>query len=162
LGPPEIIVSDSGSEFVGTEFRQRVKQMAVEVKQVPVESHNSVGKVERYHIPLRRAYKIIRSELKDSDTDEDSCLQMAVKAINDTARTDGLVPTLLVFGAYPRISATDAPTPTVLKRAEAIQKAMSQLRTLTARRKITDASNIRNGPKTTVIIDLPLTSEVLA
>lgn len=48
--------------------------MAVEVKQVPVESHNSVGKVERYHIPLRRAYKIIRSELKDSDTDEDSCL----------------------------------------------------------------------------------------
>ena len=29
---------------------------------------------------------------------------MAVKAVNDTAGLDGLVPTLLVYGAYPRIS----------------------------------------------------------
>ena len=35
---------------------------------------------------------------------------MAVKAINDTAGPDGLVPTLLVYGAYPRISNPDPPT----------------------------------------------------
>lgn len=29
--------------------------------------------------------------------------QMAFKAVNDTAGPDGLVPTLFVFGAYPRI-----------------------------------------------------------
>jgi hypothetical protein len=29
---------------------------------------------------------------------------MAVKAINNTAGPNGLVPTLLVYGAYPRIS----------------------------------------------------------
>jgi hypothetical protein len=35
---------------------------------------------------------------------------MAVKAINDTADPDGLVPTLLVFGAYPRMTEFDPPT----------------------------------------------------
>ena len=38
--------------------------MAIEVKEVPVEAYNSVGKVERYHAPLRRVYKIISSELE--------------------------------------------------------------------------------------------------
>ena len=40
--------------------------MAIEVKEVPVKAYNSVGKVERYHAPLRRAYKIISLELKDA------------------------------------------------------------------------------------------------
>ena len=73
--------------------------MAIEVKEVPVEAHNSIGKVERYHAPLRRAYEIISLELKDAS--EELTLQMAVKAVNDSAGADGLVPTLLVFGAYP-------------------------------------------------------------
>jgi hypothetical protein len=40
--------------------------MAIEVKEVPIKVYNSVGKVERYHTPLRRAYKIISSELEDA------------------------------------------------------------------------------------------------
>jgi hypothetical protein len=32
---------------------------------------------------------------------------MAIKAINDTTGPNGLVPTLLVYGAYPRISNLD-------------------------------------------------------
>jgi len=35
---------------------------------------------------------------------------MAVKAVNNTASPDGLVPTLLVYGAYLRISNPDPPT----------------------------------------------------
>ena len=35
---------------------------------------------------------------------------MAVKAVNDTAAPDRLVPTLLVYGAYLRISNLDPPT----------------------------------------------------
>ena len=34
---------------------------------------------------------------------------MAVKAINNTAGPDRLVPTLLVYGAYPKISNLDPP-----------------------------------------------------
>lgn len=75
--------------------------MGITCKQVPVEAHWSIGKVERYHAPLRRAYEIMRTELNSSTSDA-AVLQMAVKAVNDTAGPDGLVPTLLVFGAYPR------------------------------------------------------------
>ncbi len=32
---------------------------------------------------------------------------MAVKAVNDLAGPDGIVPTLLVFGAYPRLTEMD-------------------------------------------------------
>jgi hypothetical protein len=45
---------------------------------------------------------------------------MAVKAVNNSARPDGIVLTLLVFGLYPRITEIDPPSPTIAKRAEAI------------------------------------------
>ena len=52
---------------------------------------------------------------------------MAVKAINDTAGPNGLVPTLLVFGAYPRMNELDPPTPSITDRAAAIHKAMEEI-----------------------------------
>jgi len=51
---------------------------------------------------------------------------MAVKAINNTAGPDGLVPTLLVYGAYLRIGKLDPPAPSVIDRAAVIQKAMAE------------------------------------
>jgi len=36
--------------------------MAIEIKEIPVEAYNSIGKVERYYQPLRRAYEIIRDK----------------------------------------------------------------------------------------------------
>ena len=50
---------------------------------------------------LQRAYKIITDKLQGQGTTKEINLQMAVKAVNDTAGPDSLVPTLLVFGAYP-------------------------------------------------------------
>jgi hypothetical protein len=38
--------------------------MAIKVKEVPIEVYNSVGKVERYYMPLRRVYEIISLKLK--------------------------------------------------------------------------------------------------
>jgi hypothetical protein len=88
-------------------------------------------------------------------------LQMAFKAINDSAGPDGLVPTLLVFRAYPRMVESDAPSPTVAQRATAIKKAMAEIQKLRAERQVADALNIRNGPKTDAIHDLPPSSPVL-
>ena len=99
LGPPDQIVHDAGKNFSSAEFRQQAKAMAIEVKEVPVEAYNSVRKVERYHTPLHHACEIISLELEGAS--EELILQMAVKAVNDSAGPDGLVPTLLVFGAYP-------------------------------------------------------------
>ena len=49
-------------------------------------------------MPLRYIYKIISLKLKGAS--EELTLQMAVKAVNDFAGLDGLIPILLVFGAY--------------------------------------------------------------
>jgi hypothetical protein len=45
--------------------------------------------------------------------DKDMALQMAFKAINDTARPDGLVLTLLVYSTLPRMVKYDASLPTI-------------------------------------------------
>jgi hypothetical protein len=52
---------------------------------------------------------------------------MAIKAINDTASPDKLVPILLVYGAYLWMSNLDPPTPSVIDRAAVIQKAIAEI-----------------------------------
>ena len=73
--------------------------MAIKVKKVLIKAYNSIRKVERYYIPLRCVYKIISLELEDAS--KKLTLQMAIKAINNSAGPNRLVPTLLVFSAYP-------------------------------------------------------------
>ncbi len=85
--------------------------MGIKVKIVPVEAYNSVGIVECYYGPIRRAYLIIIAEIPGIN--KDMALQMAFKAINDTIGPDGLVPTLLVYSASPRIVEYDALLPTI-------------------------------------------------
>lgn len=84
-GPSDIIVHDAGTNFSSSEFRQNASAMAIAVKCVPVEAPQSVGMVERYHGPLRRAYNIITDELKNQTSTKEIRLQMAEKPINDTA-----------------------------------------------------------------------------
>jgi hypothetical protein len=38
---------------------------------------------------------------------------MAFKALNDTAGISGIIPTLLVYGALPRLSEYNTPAPTI-------------------------------------------------
>src|SRR5271170_6297437 len=52
---------------------------------------------------------------------------MAVKALNDSTGPNGLVLTLLVFGAFPRMSDSDVPAPSIQQRAVAIRKAMEEI-----------------------------------
>ena len=86
---------------------------------------------------------------------------MAVKAINDIASLDGLVPTLLVYRAYLRISNLDSPTPSIMEWAVAIRKAMAKIVKLRAKQTVNNALHYRNGPNTTLVHDLPLNSKVL-
>jgi hypothetical protein len=101
-------VYNAGKNFTATKFKQLVFSMLIKVKEVPVKAYNSVGLVERYYALLRRAYEILKAELKDKHINKEIILQMAVKAVNDSARPDKIVLTLLVFGSYPRITEIDA------------------------------------------------------
>ena len=159
LGPLDQITTDARKNFASKEFAQNANMLGVKLKIVPVEAHNSVGIVERYHGPVRRAYSIITTEIHNID--KDMALQMAFKAINDSAGPDGLIPTLLVYGAYPRMTEYDAPSPTVAQRAMAIKKAIAEVQKLRAKRQVADALNTRNGPSTTSVHDLTLNSDVL-
>ncbi|KAH0425958.1 polyprotein [Colletotrichum camelliae] len=158
LGPPDWIVADAGRNFDSTEFKQSARLVGTEVKIVPIEAHNSVGKVERYHAILRRAYEIIRKE--SPSTPPEVALQSAVKAVNDTAGPQGIVPTLLVFGAYPRTTDDSPPSAEVTERAEAIRKATIEVRNLHAKRKVSNGLAARNGPDVTPLHQLPLNSNV--
>ncbi|KAI1185280.1 hypothetical protein F5B17DRAFT_42530 [Nemania serpens] len=133
--------------------------MGITVKEVPVEAHWSVGKIERYYGPLRRAFEILNAEL-GTTCSKDSILQMAVKAVNSTAGPNGLVPTLLVFGAYPRMNFDSPPSPSTIQRQNAMDKAMKELRTAAADRQIRDALDTRNGPDVSDVLGLPIGHEV--
>ena len=106
--------------------------MSIQIKEVPVEAHNSISKVERYHEPLRRAYKIIRIELLNAFAE--LCLSLAVKAINDTVDLKGLVPTLLVFEAYLKLSDTSLLSSGIYARATVVRKVMKKLNNIRAQR----------------------------
>jgi len=86
---------------------------------------------------------------------------MAVKAINNTASPDGLVPTFLVYGAYPRISKLDSPAPSITERVAIIRKVIAKIVKLRAKQTINNALYYRNGPNITLVHDLSLNSKVL-
>ena len=161
VGPPDYITHDAGKNFVSKEFRQLATPLGTNTKCVPVEAHWSIGLVERAHPILRRAYQIIMEELKGDGISEHILLQMAVKAVNDTAGPEGLVPTLLVYGAYPRMNDLNPPTPSMTQRAKAIKHAMEEITKIRARQQVNTALNHQNGPSVTPIHDTPLNSPVM-
>jgi hypothetical protein len=48
--------------------------MLTKVKEVPVKAYNSISKVEKYHIPLQRLYKILRDKLKEENLNKELIL----------------------------------------------------------------------------------------
>ncbi|KAF2470266.1 uncharacterized protein BDR25DRAFT_355382 [Lindgomyces ingoldianus] len=132
---------DAGKNFTSLEFRAKASLIAIEIKEVLVEAHNSVEK----------------SECAPNMTIENA-LQAVVKAVNDTAGPDGLVPTLLVFGAYLQITETSPPSPNIYTRAEAIRKAMQEIKRIHAKTQVSLVLATQNGPDTTPIKELALQS----
>jgi hypothetical protein len=133
--------------------------VGIKVRIIPIKAHNSVGIVKRYHGPIRRAYSIITTEIPDIS--KDMALQMAFKAINDTAGPDGLVLILLVYSAYPRIAKHDPLSLLVTQRALVIKKAMAEIQRLWAKRQVNDALSTRNGLSIYDVNNLIINSDVL-
>jgi hypothetical protein len=113
--------------------------MVIELEEVPVETHNSIGKLEQYYALLRRTFEIITADLQGQNVSNETVLQIAVKAVNDIAGLDGLVPTLLVFSTYSCITNMSPPSPPIAARAIAIHKAMAEVRKVKAKQQIGDA-----------------------
>jgi hypothetical protein len=153
-------VYNARKNFTVIEFKQLISSMLIKVKEVPVKAYNNVGLIERYHALLRCAYEIIKKELKNEHINKEMILQIAVKAVNDSARPDRIVPTLLVFGSYLRMTEIDPPSPTIAKRAEAIRAATKEVRRLHTKQQVSDALAIHNSLNTMATEELSLQSDV--
>src|SRR6266702_6586022 len=105
LGPLDIIIYNTGKNFISKEFKQYAIIFRMAIRSVLVKAHNLVRMVKRYYGPLCRIYHIITKELLDIS--KDIALQMAFKAINDSTGPNNFIPTLLVFKAYLRMVKSD-------------------------------------------------------
>lgn len=96
LGPPDYLQVDQSINFLSKEFMGCAESEGIKVIEGLIESPSTMFYVERYHRPLLVAYNKIRESL-GRETSNDDCLQLAVKAVNETIGPEGLCPTLFVF-----------------------------------------------------------------
>ena len=64
---------------------------------------------------------------------------MLVKTVNNTTRLDGLIPTLLIFGTFPKISLNNITSVITVKKGKAIRKAIKKVIELYAKRHVNKA-----------------------
>ena len=112
---------------------------------------------------LKRAYKMIMEDLINIEIkiNKKLDLQMIVKTINDTAETNGLVFTLLIFGAYLRMHHLNSSASNIIQRAVAITKIMKKVKKMIVEKQIRNVLNIRNESIVSHFHDLSLNSEIL-
>ena len=63
LGPPDLIVYNTGTNFIAQDFKQNIQILYIRTKAILTEATQSIGIVERYHALLHYAYKVISDEL---------------------------------------------------------------------------------------------------
>lgn len=140
------IRADHGSVFT-SKFRDDVTAMhGVDLQLPGIESHNSIGIGERYHAPLRRVFRVIRSQYPRLDPE--ISLRLAVKAANDTLGPSGHVPSRLVYGGDPALPVVTARFPTQRERMAALETAKREIATITAELRIKQALRSKLAPAT--------------
>jgi hypothetical protein len=95
------------------------------------------------------------------DIDKEIILQMIVKIVNDTASSDELMSTLLIFDVYSRMHVINLSISFISQRAMIIEKAMIEMRKFRTKRQVANALNTRNDFVVISIHDLSLNSNVL-
>jgi hypothetical protein len=79
-----------------------------------------------------------------------------VKTVNNSAGSDGIIPTLLIFKAYLCITKDFLLSPSITEQAEAIYKGIKEMRRLYAKRQVNNALAIRNRLNTEPVLILLL------
>ncbi len=125
----------------GSQFRKLFAKLAaiqgVEIGKIGVQSHHSLGIVERYQKLLRDTYRKLK--LDHSAMQRQLLLALVVKAVNDTLCPEGIVSSALVFGEFPSLrSLSDPilPRPFLAEHAQAAQESRRHMSQHLARTKI--------------------------
>lgn len=94
---PKHIHADQGPQFRSRLFKNLCHIAGIDLTLSGVESHSALGEGECYHSFLRLTYRKVKEEFPDIEREH--AVQLAVKAMNDTAGVNGISPTMIVFGA---------------------------------------------------------------
>jgi hypothetical protein len=133
--------------------------MSIEVKKILIEVYYFISKIERVYVMLKRVYSIFLKELTLGS--RELILQIIIKACNDTPGTNGLSPTLIIFGTYPRINKYFLLVLSITEKIEVMRLTTKVLRKYNSNRAVADVLGMRNRPNTSVIQNLPFPSKVL-
>lgn len=99
IGFPKITMLDRAWSFNSEDFRNKAKEVGVDMQFREIEFFNYMRKGEGYHRPLRLIFNILKTEYKT--VDDKHILRISIKGTNGTMGTKGLVPSLLLFGILP-------------------------------------------------------------
>ncbi len=79
----------------------------IQIKKSGIQSHNSLGVGEMYHIPLQNTYRKLK--LVHPSLQRQVLLAAAVKAMNDILGPKRTVPSALIFREFPFLRSIDGP-----------------------------------------------------
>lgn len=137
VGYPDCISVDQGPQFQSDEWKNLLLESGIKLQPSSVESHNALGVGERHHFFLRRIYNKVKTDTPRLSGRQ--ALSLSIKAINDTARPNGLVPTLLVLGVMPRLPIRPHNLPEQVLRMKAIKEARDEAVKLVAQTRLATA-----------------------
>jgi hypothetical protein len=137
VGFPQSVLTDQGSVFLSAQWKHACDLGKIHLRHTGTESHNSLGAGEQIHSKLRAVFRKLTFE--HPKLSPELRLSIAVKALNDTAGPDGLVPSLLVFGALPRPPEIRKEFPAQRARFQAMHTARAEYERLVS------AERIRRG-----------------
>lgn len=94
-GYPDVMRIDQESTFKSQRFEELATAKCLKLQFSMIESHNSIGKAERYPAPLLRVFQCI--ERDHPNMDKELVIRFSLKAINASVGPQGLVPTLFLY-----------------------------------------------------------------
>lgn len=107
-------------------FKEYAVNMGIILKNAPIEAHHSIHLIEQYHRSLSRVYSIITNKI--SDIKPNFALLMSFKVIYDLMGQNNVVSSLIVFGAYPRITRPNASSSSIAVHVKAMKKSIDEFR----------------------------------
>ena len=105
MRPSNLITTDTSKQFMAQKFKQYTINMGIIVKNAPIEANHLISMVERYYGPRRQVYLIGTSKIPGIKPN--LAFQIFFQAIKNLIGPHGLIPILLVFGAYFKMTELD-------------------------------------------------------
>lgn len=97
------MVIDAEINFKVSKFVKNTKNITIKIKKIFIKIYYFIGKIECYYKLIRKAYKIIIEKLKLIIL-SDNILQIIMKIINNTIKSNGFIFILLIFNIYFKIT----------------------------------------------------------